>query len=353
MALRWKPTIPEDNNPDDQTGSLRHYPFAQVVRVQSGPDQGRFRWYLNELPGATTIKKQGVEESLEAAKQAADEQFRSWLTWTGLAPAVTEPETVPVASSTASPAPSPPRPVDPPEQRLPRYLAPLCEGLAAYVEEHGPALDSLYRWKIPAVPAFVPFERDSDSLPKANARLKRALSAAWHTQPERQFEIAEWYVAKWGGVHNRPEKLWGYIAAAEDELAGSGTAGVASWSKLLAVRDPDRFAIFDARVSVALNALQIVQDHERPIFFPPLPSKNTKIGKFHEWMKARDHGDAHKAFPARAYGIYLRILSEVARQLELAAIDEVEMLLFAQAEDLALQAMSHPSDAALPAIAAE
>ena len=156
MALRWKPTIPEDNNPDDQTGSLRHYPFAQVVRVQSGPDQGRFRWYLNELPGATTIKKQGVEESLEAAKQAADEQFRSWLTWTGLAPAVTEPETVPVASSTASPAPSPPRPVDPPEQRLPRYLAPLCEGLAAYVEEHGPALDSLYRWKIPAVPRLSP-----------------------------------------------------------------------------------------------------------------------------------------------------------------------------------------------------
>jgi hypothetical protein len=143
-------------------------------------------------------------------------------------------------------------------------------------------------------------------------------------------------------VHNREEKLRGYIAVTADELAGSGTAGVASWSKLLAIRDPERFAIFDARVSVALNALQIVQNHERPIFFPSLPSKNTKIGKFHDWMRDRDHGDAHKAFPARAYGIYLRVLAEVAQQLRLKAIDEVEMLLFAQAEDLALQAMSHP-----------
>jgi hypothetical protein len=77
-------------------------------------------------------------------------------------------------------------------------------------------------------------------------------------------------------VHNRPEKLQGYIAAGDDELAGSGTAGIASWSKLLAIRAPEKFAIFDARVSVALKALQIVQDHERPIFFPTLPSKNTK-----------------------------------------------------------------------------
>ena len=131
--------------------------------------------------------------------------------------------------------------------------------------------------------------------------------------------------------------------ATDDELVGRGISGIASWSKLLAIRDPERFAIFDARVAVALNALQIVQDHERPIFFPTLPSKNTQIGKFHDFMKDRDHGDAHKAFPARAYGIYLRVLAEVAQQLDLPAIDQIEMLLFAQAEDLAHRAMSHPS----------
>lgn len=70
-------------------------------------------------------------------------------------------------------------------------------------------------------------------------------------------------------------------------------------------------------------------------------------------MKARDHGDTHKAFPAPAYGIYLRILGEVAQQLPLPAIDEIEMLLFAQAEDLARRAMSHPSGPTQLAMAAE
>lgn len=353
MALRWKPTIPEDNNPNDVTGSLRHYPFARVVRVQSGPDQGRFRWYLNDLPGATTIRKQGVEDSPELAKKAADEQFLSWLAWTGLAPAAIEPGATPAASILASTPPSPPKVVAPPEQRLPRYLAPLCDGLTVYVEEHGPNLGDLYKWKIPQVPDFVRFERGSDSLPKANARLKRALSVVWHAQPERQFEIAEWYVSKWGDVHNRPEKLQAYIAATVDDLTDSGTAGVASWSKLLAIRDPDRFAIFDARVSVALNALQILQDHERPIFFPSLPSKNTTAKAFHDFMKARENGDAHQAHPSRVYSIYLQVLREVARRIELETLDEIEMTLFVQAEVLARRAMAHPSDPAMPAMAAE
>jgi hypothetical protein len=180
MSLIWKPTIPEDNNPADLTGSLRHHPFARVRPIQSGPDQGRFRWYLNDLPGATMIKKQGVENTVDLARQAAETEFQAWMNWVGLAPAAAEPEAkrAPLSQPAALPSPPPARPVDPPEQRLPRYLAPLCEGLAAYVEEHGPALDNLYKWKIPQVPDFVRFKRGADSLPKANARLKRALSAA-------------------------------------------------------------------------------------------------------------------------------------------------------------------------------
>jgi hypothetical protein len=97
MPLRWKPTIPEDNNPEDVTGCLRHYAFARVTRAQNGPDQGRFRWYLNDLPGAAIIRKQGVEDSLELAKTAANAQFQSWLTWVGLAPADANLESEPAA----------------------------------------------------------------------------------------------------------------------------------------------------------------------------------------------------------------------------------------------------------------
>jgi len=232
-------------------------------------------------------------------------------------------------------------------------LARLCEALAAYVEENRPELDTLHRWKIPLVPTFAPFERGSDSLAKANERLKRALSVVWYADPDPQYELAEWYVSKWGGVHNRPEKLQASIASTDDELFGRRTAGIASRSKLVAIRDSERFAIFDAQVSFALNALQIVQEHEPPIFFPNLLSKNRKVGKFHDWVKTRNHGDAYKAFAARAYVIYLRVLAEVAQQLALADAGEIVMLLVAQTEDVALQTMSHPCSSEQSAIAAE
>jgi hypothetical protein len=354
MPLNWKPTIPEDNNPDDVTGSLRHYAFARVRRVQSGPDQGRFRWYLNDLPGATTIKKQGVEDNLELAKQAADEQFQSWLDWVGLIPAPTVTEVKQAPSSSAAASPTQSQPIAPPEQRLPRYLVPLCDGLTQYFLETGPALDELYTWAIPAVPEFLSFEQGSDSLATANFRLKRSLSAVWHAQPDRHYDLASWYVAKWGGVpSNKEETIRAYIAQSEDELASRGAGGVATWSKILVLSNPDRYAIFDARVAMALNALQIAQDHERPIFFPNLPSKNTTAKAFHDFMKARDNGDAHHAYPSRVYSIYLQILREVARRVELETLDEIEMVLFAQAEALARRAMSHPSVTEMPAIAAE
>ncbi len=50
MALRWKLTIPDDNNLEDVVGSLHLHVFARVYRVQGGSQQGLFRWYLNEVP---------------------------------------------------------------------------------------------------------------------------------------------------------------------------------------------------------------------------------------------------------------------------------------------------------------
>ncbi len=152
MALRWKMTFPEDNNTNDQTGSLRHYSFSRVSQVQSGPDQGRFRWYLNDLPGATGIRKQGVENTIDLAKQAADGQFQKWLEWVGLIPAPAVTEVKQAASRNPATSPARPQPIAPPEQRLPRYLAPLCDGLTQYFQETGPDLDELYTWVIPDVP---------------------------------------------------------------------------------------------------------------------------------------------------------------------------------------------------------
>ncbi|MBO1908109.1 hypothetical protein J4G37_24860 [Microvirga sp. 3-52] len=84
MALRWKPTIPDDKNPEDVVGSLHLHVFARVYRIQSGKDQGRFRWYLKDVPPSAGVQLQGLEDTQREAQQAANLQFQLWLRRAGL-----------------------------------------------------------------------------------------------------------------------------------------------------------------------------------------------------------------------------------------------------------------------------
>jgi hypothetical protein len=84
MALRWKPTIPDDDNPEDVVGSLHLHVFARVYRVQSGRDQGRFRWYLKDVPVSTGVQLQGMEDTQKKAQQTANLHFQQWLKRAGL-----------------------------------------------------------------------------------------------------------------------------------------------------------------------------------------------------------------------------------------------------------------------------
>ena len=67
-------------------------------------------------------------------------------------------------------------------------------------------------------------------------------------------------MSNWGGVRaNRDATLAAYAASSDEELLRRGVVGVASWSKILVIRKPERYVIHDARVGAALNALQIVR----------------------------------------------------------------------------------------------
>lgn len=84
MALRWKPTVPDDNNPEDVVGRLHLHVFARVYRVPNGRDQGRFRWYLNDVPVSGGVQLQGVEDTQREAQHAANLHFQRWLRRAGL-----------------------------------------------------------------------------------------------------------------------------------------------------------------------------------------------------------------------------------------------------------------------------
>ena len=84
MALRWNPTIPDDNDPEDVVGSLHLHVFARVYRIRSGRDQGRFRWYLKDVPVSAGVRLQGLEDTQRKAQHIANHQFQHWLRRAGL-----------------------------------------------------------------------------------------------------------------------------------------------------------------------------------------------------------------------------------------------------------------------------
>ena len=76
--------IPGGNCPDDVVGSLHLHVFARVYRVSNGSDQGRFRWYLNNVPASAGVQLQGIEDMQRKARQAANLHFQQWLKRDGL-----------------------------------------------------------------------------------------------------------------------------------------------------------------------------------------------------------------------------------------------------------------------------
>ncbi len=201
--------------------------------------------------------------------------------------------------------------------------------LTNYLATERPTLDEVYKWNIPEEVPFG-FKRGVDSCARANMRLRRFLRDVWTNEPILKLDIAKWYVSVWGGIKaNKPETIERYVCLSETTLAKSGWQGVATWSKILAVRNPDTYPIFDARVSAALSAIQFANDVKNPILFPQVPSKNTMINRFQRWLKLQSTNRQ-----GHTYGDYVSLLNAVAKNSSLTSPEELEMILFANAEAL-------------------
>jgi hypothetical protein len=218
----------------------------------------------------------------------------------------------------------------------------LCQVVNRFMDDYASALDVSYSWPIPNdLP--VTFERSHASR-MDNILLRRAMSDAWVNEPDRRQNLAVWYVAQWGGIRgNKSETIRGYVQTPPDELAARNLNGVATWSKILAMSEPAKYAIFDARVCASMNALQVLQGNAL-LLFPRLPGRNTKINAFERWLGRKYDRRIQIARP-HAYTAYLNVLRTVARQRP-SSIEDIEMTLFSNAEVLAEKAMkvtlTHP-----------
>ncbi|WP_124421333.1 hypothetical protein [Pseudomonas sp. CMR5c] len=210
--------------------------------------------------------------------------------------------------------------------------------LCAYSEQHLPALPHTYAWKFDA--AIV---HESFGLTVAGANwyerartLKRGLSGQWALFPEKRTDIANYAVKTWGGVGaNLATTMQGYVQAVSEGGVPATHKGIASWSKVAAFSDPGLHAIFDARVSFSLNAIQLLQGRGQHCWFPHLPGRNNLLNGCWPRLKvmARQQGWL-RIGTRQVYARYIELITNVAGQLGV-DIDDIEMLLFSKAGELA------------------
>lgn len=208
--------------------------------------------------------------------------------------------------------------------------------------QHGHKRNTWYKWRrfdTSKLPVTVSLPNGGSEY-ENNVALKKELHKEWCRGDDKQKEeIVRWYISVWGGVRgNLNQTIKSYANTDPTNLIALGKKGIASWSKALCIYDPDNYAIFDARVSASLNAMQILSVVTQPILFPALSSQNKAIvsgNKFIEsYAKDRKWKVIGKDLFYQEYlGILKGVMSCYGPNSEV-SLSTIEMFIFAFAENL-------------------
>ena len=197
--------------------------------------------------------------------------------------------------------------------------------------------NSWYSWE-PINESLLPkgIELPDGSEYEKNLSLKTQLSQEYASADRaRKVLLTDYYICTWGRVSaNKPETIEYYALSSTDLLESLGSSGVASWSKALCIRDPDKYVIFDARVSVSLYCLSIISGEDIGCWMPTLLSRNPTISEANKWLRSIGMVKRkNKKFNTDFYKYYLNICLNVSRALRCPPA-AIEMLLFSCVFDL-------------------
>lgn len=222
-------------------------------------------------------------------------------------------------------------------------------GIAPFKDFGLESVRSNYKWKLPKS-SFdgKPLDIDGTNF-EANIKLKFFLNKIWHSEPHSRQAIVKWIISDWGGIRgNKQQTLDAYYIASLEENPQTPLKGIASFSKVLAIKEPFRYAIYDARVAVSLNAIQMIGKVSDGNAFPYLPGRNNITGN---WDPSAPRGFSksditsittlvssprnwRRVSQEETYHKYLSLMGELAQKLS-APVYHLEMTLFSQAEMLA------------------
>jgi hypothetical protein len=185
-----------------------------------------------------------------------------------------------------------------------------------------------------------------------NVSLKRYFAKRF-TNNDLDVERASiWIIKDWGGIKKISKNLDQYIEGVQAKRLPTKIECIPSYSKLYAMFYPDDFAIYDARVAVSLNIIQLLAGKENAFLFPFLSGRNKVTGdsskcrgftaiphfKSEQLLKSKDVR-WQRPKPGRTYTTYNQILHS-SLLLHRGSLIDVEMLLFSQAEELVHQMRS-------------
>lgn len=210
--------------------------------------------------------------------------------------------------------------------------------LNAYLLEHFNQVKCSYKWPFSTKAFPLPYTKNSTNDYQNSLDLREFIHQKIKAKSEKSIDLQIWYVKDWGGVRtNRESTFEEYLhTPSEDLIRKKGEKGIASWSKLLSLRDPSTFAIYDARVAMSLNTISLICSSKSNTFFPQLPSRNKKIVAAQAVIKSLAKSK-NLNFDSGFYKNYLNTLNqsviECGNKFD---IQTAEMVLFANAEDLSM-----------------
>lgn len=181
------------------------------------------------------------------------------------------------------------------------------------------------------------FELGSDNY-ENNILLKENSKIIW-----QQFggaKLANWIISEWGGIRgNKKSTLQKYIDRIQAGDVPLELKGVASYSKILSFVNPEKYAIYDARVAISLNAIQLLSKQKYGLAFRYLPGRNTALKRFREHPRTAYQALIDSGWrsmqPDDTYTTYLELLRTALENLTSSNLYHLEMSLFADAENLA------------------
>lgn len=179
-----------------------------------------------------------------------------------------------------------------------------------------------------------------------NISLKEFMTTSYATKGFDAMAASTWIVHNWGGIPRVSKNMHEYLEFVKRKEYPTYLEGVASYSKLFAMFYSKEFAIYDARVAVSLNIIQLLSAKKNAIFFPYLAGRNKITGdnrKKRGFKYVKDFSltalreSQHQTWAsikrADTYPKYNQILREVSGSLS-CDLSDIEMLLFSQAEEL-------------------